>query len=76
MDILSHKTYRLRNQSQKFTTKMQKQLSRTALRMKSQIADNQKFSGTDPVSIIRFLGEFKEACDHNGLSEGAVHLFQ
>jgi hypothetical protein len=76
-DILSYKTYRLRNQSQKFTTKMQKQLSRIALRMKTHIADDQKFSGTDPVSIIRFLEEFKEACDHNGLSEGAaLHLFQ
>jgi hypothetical protein len=76
-DILSYKSYRLRNQSQKFTTKMQKQLSRVALRMKTHIADDQKFSGTDPVSIIRFLEEFKEACDHNGSSEGAaLHLFQ
>jgi hypothetical protein len=76
-NILSYKTYRLRNQSQKFTTKMQKELSRIALRMKTHIADDQKFSGTDPVSIIRFLEEFKEACDHNGLSEGAaLHLFQ
>ena len=75
--VLSYKTYRLRNQSQKFTTKMQKELSRIALRMKTHIADDQKFCGTDPVSIIRFLEEFKEACDHNGLSEGAsLHLFQ
>jgi hypothetical protein len=51
-------------------------LSRIALRMKTHIADDQIFSGTDPVSIIRFLEEFKEACDHNGLSEGAaLHLF-
>jgi hypothetical protein len=76
-DIFSYKPYRLCHQSQKFTTKMQKQLSRIALRMKTHIADDQKFSGTDPVSIMRFLEEFKEVCDHNGLSEGAaLHLFQ
>lgn len=75
--ILSYKTYRLRNQSPKFTKKMQKELSKIAMRMKTHISDEQKFTGTDPVSIIRFLEEFKEACDHNGLSEGAaLHLFQ
>jgi hypothetical protein len=56
---------------------MQKELSRIALRMKTHIADDQKFCRIDSVSIIRFLEEFKEACDHNGLSEGAaLHLFQ
>jgi hypothetical protein len=56
---------------------MQKELSRIASRMKTHIADDQKFCGTDPVSIIRFLEELKEDCDHTGISEGAaLHLFQ
>jgi hypothetical protein len=56
---------------------MLKELSRIALRMTTHIEDDQKICGTDPVSIVRFLEEFKEVCDHNGLSEcAALHIFQ
>jgi hypothetical protein len=56
---------------------MPKELSRIALRMTTHIEDDQKNCGTDPVSILRFLEEFKEVCDHNGPSEcAALHIFQ
>jgi hypothetical protein len=44
--------------------------------MTTHIPDDQRFDWSDPVSIKKFLEDFK-ACDHNGVSEGAsMHLFQ
>jgi hypothetical protein len=74
---LSYRTYRLNNRSQKFSNALSKDLSKISKRMTTHIPDDQRFDGSDPVSIIKFLEDFKEACDHNGVSEGAaMHLFQ
>jgi hypothetical protein len=74
---LSYRTYRLNNISQKFSNALSKDLSKISKRMTTHIPDDQRFDGSDPVSIIKFLEDFKEACDHNGVSEGAaMHLFQ
>ena len=74
---LSYRTYRLNNRSQKFSNALSRDLSKISKRMKTHIPDDQRFDRSDPVSIIKFLEDFKEACDHNGVSEGAaMHLFQ
>ena len=74
---LSYRTYRLNNRSQKFSNALSRNLSKISKRMTTHIPDDQRFDGSDPVSIIKFLEDFKEACDHNGVSEGAaMHLFQ
>jgi hypothetical protein len=75
--VLSYRSYRLQNTSQRFSNSQQRNLSRISKRMQTHIPDDQRFDGSDPVSVIRFLEEFKDACDHNGVSEGAaMHLFQ
>jgi hypothetical protein len=65
--VLSYKTYRLNDNTQKLSMKLTKELSKIASRMSSYIPDDQKFSGLDPVAIIRFLEEFRAACNENGL---------
>jgi hypothetical protein len=76
-EILSYQTYRLADQTQSISNKLRKELGKIAIRMKSHIPDDQKFNGHDPVAVIRFLEEFKNACDDNGLSEGAaLYIFQ
>jgi hypothetical protein len=76
-EVLSYETYRLVDQTQTVSIKIRKELAKIAGRMKAHIPDDQKFTGNDPVAVIRFLEEFKSACDDNGLSEGAaLYLFQ
>ena len=33
-----------------------------------------KFDGSDPIAVLKFLAQFKEAEDRNGISEGAARL--
>jgi hypothetical protein len=74
---LSYRTYRLNNRFQKFSNTLSKDLSKISKRMTTHIPDDQRFDGSNPVSIIKFLEDLKEACDHNGVSEGAaMHLLQ
>jgi hypothetical protein len=76
-EILSYQTYRLADQTQSISNNLRKELGKIAIRMKAHIPDDQKFTGHDPVAVIRFLEEFKNACDDNGLSEGAaLYIFQ
>jgi len=51
--------------------KARKYITEMRLRLKS------KFTGKEPASILRFLSDFADACDSNGIAEGdAVWLFQ
>ncbi|CAN8075864.1 unnamed protein product [Agarophyton chilense] len=42
-----------------------------------QLTITDKFSGFDPIAVLRFLSLFRTACDQNGVHEGAsLYLFQ
>ena len=58
---LSYRTYRLNNRSQKFSNALSRDLSKISKRMKTHIPDDQRFDGSDPVSIIKFLEDFRPA---------------
>jgi hypothetical protein len=41
-------------------------------RVKHAIAPEDRFSGDEPIEVLAFLRTFKEAADHNDLSEAAA----
>jgi hypothetical protein len=69
---LSHRTYRHNNISQKFSNALSKDPNKIRKQMTTHIPDDQQVDGSDPVSIIKFLEEDKEASDYKKLSEGAA----
>jgi hypothetical protein len=44
-------------------------------RVKHAIYPDHRFSGDEPMEILAFLRTFKEAADHNELSESAADRF-
>ena len=38
------------------------------------VSNKSKFDGSDPIAMLKFLAQFREAADRNGISEGAARL--
>jgi hypothetical protein len=68
--LVSYRNYRLLNLSQEFGPKVTGRLTGFARRLQHSM--DEKFSGDTPVGILSFLRSFKEAADHNRISEGAA----
>jgi hypothetical protein len=68
--LVSYRTYRLEDISQRFDPSVTAKLSSYAKRLKHSIED--KFSGDEPIEVLQFLRTFKEAADHNRVGEGAA----
>jgi hypothetical protein len=68
--LLSYLAYRLSNLSQRYDTSVAAKLATYAKRLSHSIEE--KFDGSEPIAILDFLKSFKEAADHNCVSEGAA----
>lgn len=74
-DVLNFRRYRLNNRSALYNHEVARKMAKMAKNMKLQV--NFKFSGKDPIMVIRFLQQFKSACNQNGVHEGAaIWLFR
>jgi hypothetical protein len=71
IDALSYKSYRINNKSQRYYSKVAKELCSFCKKVKPDVPEEFYFSGQDPLSILRFLSSFKLGCDLNGIPEGA-----
>ena len=69
--VLSYKKYRLEKRSTKRSGSVRKRVSTWTKRMSTSVA---KFSGKDPISVLKFLATFKIAADNNGIPEGGACL--
>ena len=70
-----YRTYRLERTRSRYPA------SHKAIRNARKVIDVQMspvtFTGSDPIAILGFLTQFRNACNHNGVSEGkAVWFFQ
>jgi hypothetical protein len=70
--LLSYRTYRLANRSNRYNAAVTGKISTYLKRVKHAISPDDRFSGDEPIVIIAFLRTFKEAADHNELSEAAA----
>ena len=68
--LLSYRTYRLANTSQRYDPTVTAKLATYAKRMKHSLEE--KFDGNEPIAVLDFLRSFKETADHNKVSEGAA----
>ena len=71
-EALSYKSYRLNNHSQRYDSKVARDLYSYCKKVKPDVPEEFYFSGQDPLAILRFLTSFKLGCNHNGISEGAA----
>lgn len=69
--VLSYRKYRLEKRSPKQSGNIRKRVASWTKRMSTSVA---KFSGKDPISVLKFLATFKTAADNNGISEGGACL--
>jgi hypothetical protein len=75
LTVLSFKSYRLMNKSQIYNSKWAGKIGSFKRKVSSDIPDENKFGGEDPIAILRFLQDYREACNHNAMNEGcALHL--
>lgn len=70
--VLSYKTYRLQNRDQREGSQVCKRVASWTKRMGTSIPT--KFNGSDPISVLKFLAQFKKAADQNSISEGGARL--
>jgi hypothetical protein len=71
-DLVSYRTYRLVNRSNRYNAAVTGRMSTYLKRVKHAIAPDDRFSGDEPIEVLAFLRTFKEAADHNELSEAAA----
>jgi hypothetical protein len=71
-DLVSYRTYRLANRSNRYNATVTGKMSTYLKRVKHAIAPDDRFSGDEPIEVLAFLRTFKEAADHNELSEAAA----
>jgi hypothetical protein len=71
-NLLSYRTYRLANRSNRYNAAVTGKMSTYLKRVKHAIAPDDRFSGDEQIEILAFLRIFKEAADHNELSEAAA----
>jgi hypothetical protein len=70
--LVSYRTYRLMNWSDRYDAAVTGKLSAYLKRWKHAISPDDRFSGDDPIDILGFLRTFKESADHNEVGEGAA----
>jgi hypothetical protein len=70
--LVSYRTYRLVNRSDRYDAAVTGKLSAYLKRLKHAIPPDDRFSGDDPIEILGFLRTFKESADHNEVGEGAA----
>jgi hypothetical protein len=70
--LVSYRTYRLVNRSNRCDAAVTGRLSAYLKRLKHAIPPDDRFSGDDPIEILGFLRTFKESADHNEVGEGAA----
>jgi hypothetical protein len=68
--LVSYRSYRLVDRSQRYDPSVTAKLAVFVKRLKHAIED--KFGGEEPIEVLQFLRTFKEAADHNRVSEGAA----
>jgi hypothetical protein len=71
-DLVSYRTYRLADRSNRYNAAVTGKMSTYLKRVKHAISPEDRFSGDEPIEVLAFLRTFKEAADHNELSEGAA----
>lgn len=69
---LSYRTYRLRNICDTYNDKIARKMHSFGKKVKFDMPADGEFNGDEPLEILKFLGEFKNACDNVGVSEGAA----
>jgi hypothetical protein len=67
--LVSYRSYRLVNRSNRYDSTVTGKLSSYLKRMKHAIPQDDRFSGDEPIEVLDFLRVFKEAADHNELPE-------
>ena len=70
--LVSYRSYRLVNRSNRYDASVTGKLSSYLKRMKHAIPQDDRFSGDEPIEVLSFLRVFKEAADHNELPEAAA----
>jgi hypothetical protein len=70
--LVSYRTYRLANRSNRYNAAVTGKMSTYLKRFKHAIAPEYLFSGDEPIEVLAFPRTFKEAADHNELSEAAA----
>lgn len=74
-EALDYRTYRLRKRSQHFNGHVASNVAKFVKRLRSQLKETE-FDESDPISVLAFLKEFRDACDSIGVHEGvAMWLF-
>ena len=68
--LVSYRSYRLDNLSQRYDGTISKRLSALMKGLRHTVEE--KFTGEDPIEILSFLRSFKEGADHMDISEGAA----
>jgi hypothetical protein len=71
-NLVSYRSYRLANRSNRYDASVTGKLSSYLKRMKHAIPQEDRFSGDEPIEVLSFLRVFKEASDHNELTEAAA----
>ena len=70
------RTYRLENKNSRYNKQDSKNVKRFLKDLNVQLR-NQHFNGSNPIQVLTFLREFRDACNTNGVHEGAARwLFQ
>lgn len=68
--LVSYRSYRLENMSQRYDGTISKRLSALMKGLRHTVEE--KFTGEDPIEVLPFLRSFKEGADHMDISEGAA----
>jgi hypothetical protein len=71
-DLVSYRTYRLANRSNRCNAAVTDEISTYLIRVKHAISPDYRSSGDEPIEKIAILRTFKEAADHNELSDAAA----
>jgi hypothetical protein len=68
--LVSYRSCRLGDRSQRYDASVTATLAVFVKRLKHAIEET--FGGEEPIEVLQFLRTFKEAADHNLVSEGAA----
>ena len=73
--LVSYRSYRLVNRSNRYDSTVTGKLSSYLKRMKHAIPQDDRFSGDEPIEVLAFSRVIKEAADHTELPEAAAAQF-
>lgn len=69
--VLSYKRYRLDDRNKSQGSRVRKKVSTWTKRMITSVS---KFTGNDPISVLKFIATFRSAANNNGIPEGGAFL--